>query len=146
MSSRSRQMQNFRPSQLHPFKADLSRPVAAAVVRRRRNRIRGRVRHAEPPLGRESSHHPSERRCQGLQEGNSIRNTVQDVSGCGEIHLPYGLRFIWIDSLCIIQDSQDDWLHESSRMGDVYRNSVLTIAASTAAEGGGGLYTDRDPL
>jgi hypothetical protein len=36
-----------------------------------------------------------------------------------------GFRYLWIDSLCIIQV-------ESSRMGDVYGNSYLTIAASSA--------------
>ena len=28
-----------------------------------------------------------------------------------------GLRHIWIDSLCIVQDDQNDWWHESQRMG-----------------------------
>ncbi|CZR67745.1 uncharacterized protein PAC_17644 [Phialocephala subalpina] len=31
-----------------------------------------------------------------------------------------GVHYLWIDSLCIIQDSQEDWLHESSMMGEVY--------------------------
>lgn len=33
-----------------------------------------------------------------------------------------GYRYVWIDSLCIVQDSREDWRHECSRMGDVYRN------------------------
>jgi hypothetical protein len=28
-----------------------------------------------------------------------------------------GLRYLWIDSLCIIQDDEDDWLAESKTMG-----------------------------
>jgi hypothetical protein len=45
-----------------------------------------------------------------------------------------GFEYIWIDSLCILQDSHDDWLSESKRMGQVYQYARLTIAASHAAE------------
>jgi hypothetical protein len=40
------------------------------------------------------------------------------------------IRYLWIDSLCIIQDSLDDWTRESSKMWDVYRHSHLTIVAA----------------
>jgi len=39
-------------------------------------------------------------------------------------------RYLWIDSLCIIQDSNDDWQREAANMGNIYKNSVFTIAAS----------------
>jgi hypothetical protein len=39
------------------------------------------------------------------------------------------LRYLWIDSLCILQDSSTDWEIESSRMGSYYSRSWLTIAA-----------------
>ncbi|XPS92120.1 hypothetical protein M3J09_001526 [Ascochyta lentis] len=38
-------------------------------------------------------------------------------------------KYIWIDSLCIVQDSRDDWASECGRMSDVYSNSCLTISA-----------------
>lgn len=41
-----------------------------------------------------------------------------------------GIQYLWIDSLCIIQDSEDDWQAESAKMGSVYRNAKVTIAAS----------------
>lgn len=40
-----------------------------------------------------------------------------------------GVRYIWIDSLCIMQDSSDDWTIESTKMAAVYENAVATIAA-----------------
>ena len=43
-----------------------------------------------------------------------------------------GIRHLWIDSLCIIQDSASDWEIEAARMVDVYRNGILNIAASNA--------------
>lgn len=39
-----------------------------------------------------------------------------------------GVRYLWIDSLCIVQDDEADWKRESTLMGDVYQNSVCTIA------------------
>jgi hypothetical protein len=45
-----------------------------------------------------------------------------------------GVEYIWIDSLCIIQDSHNDWMSESQLMGQVYQHAHLTIAASHAAD------------
>lgn len=46
--------------------------------------------------------------------------------------------YIWIGSLCIIQDSQNDWLHESFQMAKVYQHSSLTITATASADDDGG--------
>ncbi|KAF3043498.1 hypothetical protein E8E12_009752 [Didymella heteroderae] len=54
-----------------------------------------------------------------------------------------GIHYLWIDSLCILQDSKDDWAHESALMGDVYKYGHLNIAATADAEGGDGLFADR---
>jgi hypothetical protein len=43
-----------------------------------------------------------------------------------------GLQYIWIDSLCIIQDSDSDWDIESAKMASVYEQAYLTIAASSS--------------
>lgn len=56
-----------------------------------------------------------------------------------------GVRHIWIDSLCILQDSADDWMKESASMKDVYKNSFCTIAATGASDSNGGCFMDRDP-
>ncbi|KAH8622146.1 hypothetical protein IG631_23252 [Alternaria alternata] len=39
-----------------------------------------------------------------------------------------GFKYLWIDSLCIIQDSQSDWTAEANMMSAVYNNAVCTIA------------------
>lgn len=46
-----------------------------------------------------------------------------------------GIEYIWIDSLCIIQDSEEDWQIESASMASVYRGSAITIAATGACNG-----------
>ncbi|KAL8779627.1 MAG: hypothetical protein Q9213_006856 [Squamulea squamosa] len=43
------------------------------------------------------------------------------------------LRYLWIDALCIIQDSERDWEIEASRMNDVYSSAYLTLVATSAS-------------
>jgi hypothetical protein len=49
-----------------------------------------------------------------------------------------GLQYIWIDSLCIIQKDDtsipSDWQKESAKMASIYKNSYVTLAASTSAD------------
>lgn len=51
-----------------------------------------------------------------------------------------GLKYLWIDSFCIIQDSQKDWLKESALMSSVYGGSAITIAATGAEDGTQGCF------
>jgi hypothetical protein len=36
-----------------------------------------------------------------------------------------GLQYLWIDSLCIIQDDANDWAIESAKMANVYGDAHL---------------------
>ncbi|KIW76494.1 hypothetical protein Z517_11240 [Fonsecaea pedrosoi CBS 271.37] len=56
-----------------------------------------------------------------------------------------GVRWIWIDALCIIQGDEQDWLHESSQMDKVYAFSHCNISATAAIDGSEGLFNRRDP-
>lgn len=51
-----------------------------------------------------------------------------------------GINYLWIDSFCIIQDSVDDWAHESSLMSQIYQNSYCTISAGTTDDSSRGLF------
>jgi hypothetical protein len=55
-----------------------------------------------------------------------------------------GFRYIWIDSICIIQDSPLDWEAEAARMADVYKGSYLTVAATSAVSSHDG-FLKRSP-
>lgn len=57
-----------------------------------------------------------------------------------------GYRFLWIDVLCIIQDSEQDWLHEAAEMRHVYSNAAITIAAECTGNetDGEGIFRPRD--
>ncbi|KAK5652331.1 hypothetical protein OQA88_10523, partial [Cercophora sp. LCS_1] len=52
-----------------------------------------------------------------------------------------GIGYLWIDSLCIVQDDMDDWEQESGRMASVYQNAVITLAATHSSDSTGGLFT-----
>jgi hypothetical protein len=57
-----------------------------------------------------------------------------------------GIRYIWIDSLCIIQDSKKDWAQEAVLVHKVYRNAYLNIAATNSKNSFEGLFYDREPV
>ncbi|KAI1266220.1 heterokaryon incompatibility protein-domain-containing protein [Xylariaceae sp. FL1019] len=52
------------------------------------------------------------------------------------LNIPY----LWIDALCIVQDSKADWDHESKQMGSYYGNAVLTLCASAAENSTAGIF------
>ena len=54
-----------------------------------------------------------------------------------------GYEYLWIDSLCIIQGDRDDWVTESSLMGQVYQNCAVMLAASGASDSYGGMLNLR---
>lgn len=74
---------------------------------------------------------------------HTLSKTFQDAV---EVTRRLGIRYLWIDSLCIIQDSAADWDTEAIQMEYVYNNCFFNIAATHSANGEGGLFTRRDPL
>lgn len=56
-----------------------------------------------------------------------------------------GLSYLWIDSLCIVQDDKDDWEREAGRMEDVFSSAYCTIAASSAKSSLTGFLHEREP-
>ncbi|KAH6961894.1 hypothetical protein BKA56DRAFT_561506 [Ilyonectria sp. MPI-CAGE-AT-0026] len=54
-----------------------------------------------------------------------------------------GLRYIWIDALCIVQDDPDDWEREAAQMQNIYSTAVVTIAAAASSDASEGLFRPR---
>lgn len=54
-----------------------------------------------------------------------------------------GFRYLWTDSLCIVQDSDEDKLHEIGKMHLIYRYAYLTIIAASAERVSDGFLQDR---
>lgn len=57
-----------------------------------------------------------------------------------------GIKYLWIDSLCIIQDSEEDWSQEAARMGNVYRYAFLTLFVLDATDCHQGILVPRSPV
>jgi len=73
---------------------------------------------------------------------SKLTNNFRDVI---DLTKRLGVEYVWIDSLCIIQDSNDDWQYESGTMREVYKNAWCCIAAAGFANGSKGFYNERDP-
>ena len=54
-----------------------------------------------------------------------------------------GIRYIWIDALCILQDSEEDLRREIAYMSDIYANSLLTVAAKVSGTYHDGCFRKR---
>ncbi|KAI0554265.1 heterokaryon incompatibility protein-domain-containing protein [Xylaria curta] len=56
-----------------------------------------------------------------------------------------GIGKLWIDSLCIQQDSKEDWEHEAHKMGQYYSNCFVCIAATSSSSSAGTLELVKHP-
>ncbi|PQE31622.1 HET domain-containing protein [Rutstroemia sp. NJR-2017a WRK4] len=72
----------------------------------------------------------------------SLPTTFRDAI---QVTRELGIPYLWIDSLCIIQDDDTDWEVESSKMTSIYQNSFLTICATTAKDDDAGLWSREEP-
>ncbi|KAK5111960.1 hypothetical protein LTR85_011707 [Meristemomyces frigidus] len=73
-------------------------------------------------------------------EWDSLSKTFQDAV---HVTADLGYSYLWIDSLCILQDDADDWATEASKMGGIYEGATIVLAAASSGNGSGGLFYDR---
>lgn len=65
-----------------------------------------------------------------------MRDAVQITRGLG-------IRYIWIDALCIVQDDPKDWDREAMQMKDIYRNACLVISGTRTGNCHQSLFGER---
>ncbi|KAI1073727.1 HET-domain-containing protein [Whalleya microplaca] len=80
-----------------------------------------------------------------LQSGLPITILPKTFRHAFEIIARLNIRYLWIDRLCIVQDSAEDWQAEAATMHSVYRHGFLNIAALGAYDDQVGCFFDRDP-
>ncbi|KAF5595064.1 het-domain-containing protein [Fusarium pseudocircinatum] len=66
----------------------------------------------------------------------TLSDTVQVVRSLG-------LKWVWIDSLCIVQDDKEDWVREAVKMASIYQNAMVTISADSSQDAKAGLHNER---
>jgi len=72
--------------------------------------------------------------------GIALQNLPQTFRDSVSLCVELGIQYLWIDSLCIVQDDEDEWKQESTVMGSIYENALFTIAASSAVDSSQGLF------
>lgn len=80
-----------------------------------------------------------------LSNSSSIDDLPKTYQDALTVVNSLGYKYIWIDSLCIVQDDEQDWENESSLMGLTYNHAVCNIAATWASNGEDGCFSIRDP-
>jgi len=56
-----------------------------------------------------------------------------------------GIRYPWIDALCIMQDQTEDWKREAALMGQVYSHAQVCISVPDSQSAAESLQRDRPP-
>ncbi|KAM5357787.1 hypothetical protein ACJZ2D_015915 [Fusarium nematophilum] len=75
----------------------------------------------------------------------SLPLTIQDAIKLTRV---MGIRYLWVDALCIIQSHNrdrylEDYYLEASKMGSYYANAYCLISATAASDSDQGLFTER---
>ncbi|KAH7406373.1 heterokaryon incompatibility protein-domain-containing protein [Phaeosphaeria sp. MPI-PUGE-AT-0046c] len=82
------------------------------------------------------------RSCIRRLDFDGLPRTIKDaISVTRAIGVPY----LWVDSLCIIQDDEADKIREISRMAQVYGDAHVTIVASSSNCATQGFLQPREP-
>ncbi|KAI0774664.1 HET-domain-containing protein [Trametes elegans] len=71
---------------------------------------------------------------------NLLPRTIQDAI---ETTHSFGLQYLWVDALCILQDDRDDRAHEIAQMRSIFRQAYFTIIAASAQKASDGFLHDR---
>lgn len=72
---------------------------------------------------------------------DTIPRTFQDTI---QFLLSLGIKNVWIDSYCIIQDDPLDWQEQAAQMASIYQNSYITLAATSSLNNESGCFWDSD--
>ena len=64
--------------------------------------------------------------------GVPLASSPQTIKDAILVCRKLGFQYLWIDALCIMQDSLEDKACEIQKMGFIYSNAILTISASSA--------------
>ena len=83
---------------------------------------------------------------EALSSGVAVETLPKTMQDAINFTQNINLGWLWIDSLCIVQDLKEDWNREALTMHQVYRDSFVTVAALGASSCDEGLFALRDPL
>jgi hypothetical protein len=77
------------------------------------------------------------------REKFSIDELPKTLSDTVRVTKDLGFRWLWIDSLCIVQNDRDDWAREAVKMASIYQNAIVTISADSSQDAKAGLHNEK---
>lgn len=77
-----------------------------------------------------------------MEAGIGFQDLSQTFQDAVTLTRKLGQRYLWIDSLCIVQNDPEEWAREAADMARVYGNSYCTLAALSSADGKGGCHLE----
>jgi hypothetical protein len=78
-----------------------------------------------------------------LRSGIPVADLSKTVQDAIAVARRLGIRFLWVDCLCIVQDDEQDVATEIGRMADIYQGAIVTIVASSAKSSADGFLHCR---
>ncbi|KAI0552654.1 heterokaryon incompatibility protein-domain-containing protein [Xylaria curta] len=81
-------------------------------------------------------------------DGLKVRELPQTFQDAITVATWFNIRWLWIDCLCIIQDScnGEDWRREADLMDKTYQNAALNISASVGSDSQAGCFAARETI
>ena len=79
-----------------------------------------------------------------LRQGVAASSLPKTIADAAFITRELGFKYLWVDSLCLMQDSAEEMLSESSQMDKVYSGASLNLAATASKDTQGGLFYARN--
>ncbi|PVH70366.1 HET-domain-containing protein, partial [Cadophora sp. DSE1049] len=82
----------------------------------------------------------------GMKQSITVADLSANFRDAISITRKLGVPYLWIDSLCIIQNSpgNKDWFKESQTMGLVYARAICTISATASRDSEGGCFLNKE--
>jgi hypothetical protein len=77
-----------------------------------------------------------------MQQSVPFKDLPKTFKHAVQVALSLSITYLWIDSLCIIQDDPSDWELESAKMASIYAHSYLNLAAIDSQNSHGGFLPE----
>ncbi|OCK77989.1 HET-domain-containing protein, partial [Lepidopterella palustris CBS 459.81] len=79
-------------------------------------------------------------------EGLPIHRLAKSIQDAIFVTRQLGIRYLWVDALCIIQDCLEDKYREIGKMSSIYKNATLTISVARSKTCHDGFLHDNEEL
>ncbi|KAF4628642.1 hypothetical protein G7Y89_g9504 [Cudoniella acicularis] len=80
------------------------------------------------------------------QQGIPLVRLPETIRDAVYVTRNLGIRYLWVDALCIIQDDPNDWAQETGIMGNIYKNAVVTVIAEASPDSNARIFSPANQV